>query len=405
MASGYDLSSRVPFRLMKGRLGVYDKRPFDPAGSTAEQLEQQNRVEELMKVIKNMNIDLDTVTIQKIENLLSQDKIDEAGIVLTQLDPKITGIWEQATRFRQAGGNRQQERMIKDKRRSLDHAVWNSYQAAEVVRVDAENRKPVRALINPNKLKQDYDDKIISVGFEYNFKCGDVFEWLGTKTHWLVYLQDLTELAYFRGDIRKCSYQIAWEDEDGIHTTYAAVRGPVETKINFIQKHGISVDTPNHSLSILMPKNEYTMNYFKRYSKFYLQGDDTCWRVEASDWISTPGILEVIAVEYYANETEDDVDAGIVGGLIEPIKDPNEGTVDEMDIIGETFIKVKKLYDYEFNGTKADEWYVDKKYPVELIPDPTDPRRVSVRWISSYSGQFELLYGDYSKTIVVESLF
>ena len=405
MASGYDLSSRVPFRLMKGRLGVYDKRPFDPAGSTAEQLEQQNRVEELMKVIKNMNIDLDTVTIQKIENLLSQDKIDEAGIVLTQLDPKITGIWEQATRFRQAGGNRQQERMIKDKRRSLDHAVWNSYQAAEVVRVDAENRKPVRALINPNKLKQDYDDKIISVGFEYNFKCGDVFEWLGTKTHWLVYLQDLTELAYFRGDIRKCSYQIAWEDEDGIHTTYAAVRGPVETKINFIQKHGISVDTPNHSLSILMPKNEYTMNYFKRYSKFYLQGDDTCWRVEASDWISTPGILEVIAVEYYANETEDDVDAGIVGGLIEPIKDPNEGTVDEMDIIGETFIKVKKLYDYEFNGTKADEWYVDKKYPVELIPDPTDPRRVSVRWVSSYSGQFELLYGDYSKTIVVESLF
>lgn len=405
MASGYDLSSRVPFRLMKGRLGVYDKRPFDPAGSTAEQLEQQNRVEELMKVIKNMNIDLDTVTIQKIENLLSQDKIDEAGIVLTQLDPKITGIWEQATRFRQAGGNRQQERMIKDKRRSLDHAVWNSYQAAEVVRVDAENRKPVRALINPNKLKQDYDDKIISVGFEYNFKCGDVFEWLGTKTHWLVYLQDLTELAYFRGDIRKCSYQIAWEDEDGIHTTYAAVRGPVETKINFIQKHGISVDTPNHSLSILMPKNEYTMNYFKRYSKFYLQGDDTCWRVEASDWISTPGILEVVAVEYYANETEDDVDAGIVGGLIEPIKDPNEGTVDEMDIIGETFIKVKKLYDYEFNGTKADEWYVDKKYPVELIPDPTDPRRVSVRWVSSYSGQFELLYGDYSKTIVVESLF
>jgi len=29
MASGYDLSSRVPFRLMQGRLGVYDKRPFD----------------------------------------------------------------------------------------------------------------------------------------------------------------------------------------------------------------------------------------------------------------------------------------------------------------------------------------------------------------------------------------
>jgi hypothetical protein len=43
--------------------------------------------------------------------------------------------------------------MIKDKRRSLDRAVWNSYQGAEVVSVNAENKKPVRALINPNRLK------------------------------------------------------------------------------------------------------------------------------------------------------------------------------------------------------------------------------------------------------------
>ena len=159
--------------------------------------------------------------------------------------------------------------MIKDKRRSLDHAVWNSYQAAEVVKTDAKDRKPVRALINPNKLKQDYDDKIISIGYEYNFEVGTVFEWLGTNTYWLIYLQDLTELAYFRGDIRKCSYQIAWEDEDGLHSTYAAIRGPVETRINFIQKHGISIDTPNHSLNILMPKTEDTVNYFKRYNKGY----------------------------------------------------------------------------------------------------------------------------------------
>ncbi len=403
MASGYDLSSRVPFRLMKGRLGVYDKRPFDPAGSSAAQLEQQNRIEELMKVIKNMNIDLDMTTIQKIEDLLAQDKIHEAGIVLTQLDPKITGIWEQATRFHQAGGNRQQERMIKDKRRSLEHALWNSYQAAEVIKTDAELKRPVRALINPNKLKQDYDDKIISVGFEYGFAPGTVFEWLGTDTYWIVYLQDLTELAYFRGDIRKCSYTIAWEDEDGLHSTYAAVRGPVETKINFIQKHGISVDTPNHSLSILMPKNEYTLNYFKRYSKFYLQGDDTCWRVEATDWISTPGILEVTAVEYYANETEDNTEAGIVGGLIEPIQDPN--TKEARVIIGETFIKPKKTYDFAFDGTLAAEWYVEGKYPVILIPDENDPRNVQLQWNSSYSGQFVLHYGNYSKTVIVESLF
>ena len=334
---------------MKGRLGVYDKKPFET---------------------------------------------DECP---------VEGIKEQAVRLRQAGGNRQQERMIKDKRRSLDYAVWNSYQAAEIVKVDAADRKPVRALINPNKLKQDYDDKIVSVGFEADIECGDVFEWLGTNTYWIVYLQDLTELAYFRGDIRKCSYEINWEDENGVHSTYAAVRGPVETKINFIQKHGISIDSPNYSLSLLLPKNEDTLNYFKRYTKFYLQGNDTCWRVEATDWISTPGILEVIALEYYANENEDDISNGIVGGKIEPIQDPNKGDI--VDIIGDTFIKVKKNYVYSFIGADEAQWWVDKKYPVILTIDPNNSKSIVVKWDQSYSGQFDLCYGDHKKTIVVESLF
>jgi len=48
----------------------------------------------------------------------------------------------------------------------------------------------------------------------------------------------LDEIAYFRGEIRRCDYTITWLDEDGNEkTTYAAIRGPVETKINFIQKH------------------------------------------------------------------------------------------------------------------------------------------------------------------------
>ena len=334
---------------MKGRLGVYDKREFDPEKSS------------------------------------------------------LDGITHQATRMGQAGGNLQQERMIKDKRRSLDHAVWHSYQGASVLKTDAENRTPVRALINPNKLKMDYDDKIISVGYEYNFAPGTIFEWIGTGTYWIVQLQDLTELAYFRGDIRRCRYEIAWEDENGKHKTYAAVRGPVETKINFIQKHQISVDNPNLSLNLLLPLNEDTRNYFKRYSKFYLKNDNTCWRVEAMDWISTPGILEVAAVEYYANEFEDDLEEGIVGGLIEEVEDPNEGN---NTIIGETFIKVRTPAPFRYKGSQSAFWSVDKKYPVNLSVDKNDPRNVIVTWDSSFSGQFELCYGDFaSKTIVVESLF
>ena len=124
-------------------------------------------------------------------------------------------------------------------------------------------------------------------------------------------------------------------------------------------------------------------NFPKVYSKFYLQGDDTCWRVEATDWISMPGVLEVTAVEYFANEDEDDIEAGIVGGLIEEVIDPNG---DNERIVGETFIKPKKVYTYEFEGVLQSEWTVEKDCPVELIKDPDHTRRISVRWEPGYSG-------------------
>jgi len=110
------------------------------------------------------------------------------------------------------------------------------------------------------------------------------------------------------------------------------VRGPVETKINYIQKNGISIDRPNYSLHILLPANEDNLKYFSRYSKFYLLEDNqkVCWRVEATDWISTPGILEINAVEYYVNEFEDDVENGIAGGLIVKEENPNNPEVENL---------------------------------------------------------------------------
>ena len=320
------------------------------------------------------------------------------------LDTDIQGVNNQFVRLNHQGGNLQQNRMIKDKRRSLDRALVYSYQGADVRKINSTSDDYVRALINPNKLKQDYDDKIISVGYEHHFECGDIFEWKGTETYWLIYLQDLTELAYFRGDIRKCSHQINWEDENGKHSTYAAIRGPVETKINYIQKHGISVDTPNYSLNILLPKTADTLSYFQRYNKFYLADDElkVCWRIEAIDWLSMPGILEINAVEYYANEFEDNLENGTVGTLkTEPIN-PNNSFIEDT-ITGETFIKPKKEYEYEYIGNLVGKWSVKENYPIKLIQDG---KKVKLRWLNTYSGQFDLIYADcFKKTIVVQSLF
>lgn len=329
------------------------------------------------------------------------------------MTPKaIEGINDMADFLQNHGGYHQQERMIRDKRKSLDRALVYSYQAGLVRKQGNEDDTPIRALINPNKLKADYDEKIISVGWEHDFHSGDVFEWVNTNSYWLIYLQDLTELAYFRGEVRRCSYQIEWVDENGDKKkTYAAVRGPVETKINSIQKHQIRVDEPNYTLNMYIPKNDDNLAKFVRYSKFYLPGITTCWKVTVADSISTPGIIELTAIEDYANTFEDDVANGIVEGLkVEPL-DPNPS---DIAIIGETFIKVKKEYVFYFNGNKAGQWYVtDKKLPVKLEPFINEDgfRAVRIKWDSSYSGQFDLYYGnqskdiDLKKTIIVESLF
>lgn len=340
----------------------------------------------------------------------------------------VEGANDIAERLIARGGFPQQDRMIRDKRKSLDRATLYSYQAALIRKCLPEDyevmegmdpRLPVRALINPDKNKFDYDNKIVSVGFEHDFQPGDVFEWCNTNTYWLITLQDYDELAYFRGEIRRCDYQIEWLDGEDKKKTFASIRGPVETKINYIQKHGISVDTPNHSLHIYMPRNEDTMHYFRRYSKFYLgeadnPDDRICWRVEATDSISTKGILEITAVEYYANETEDDVDNGLVGAFITQLVDPNENT-DNAGIIGDTFIKPKKEYEYYVKTKQQGKWYLGKiKVPVttETYETKDGYPAIKIKWNTSYSGQFDLWYGnedgpilDCKKTIVVESLF
>lgn len=293
-------------------------------------------------------------------------------------------------------GSFQQDRMIMDKLNSLRRALWHSYQGADIYKLD--QTEPIRALINPNKLTQNYDDKILSVESQYKFKCGDVFQWKRTQTYWLIYLQDKTELAYFKGDIRRCKHKIGWRDENGqIHSVFAAVRGPVESKINFIQKGGNSVDEPNHSLSILIPLTEETQKYFVRYGKFYLQTLDsvdksTCWRVEATDHISLDGVLEITAVEHYINESTDDLENGIVNGLIElPL---------ETSIIGDSFISPKMQYEYIGN---SQNWNIESDYEIETQITPDG--HLLLLWPHNYSGEFIIKNGEDSKTITVNSLF
>ena len=314
------------------------------------------------------------------------------------------------------GGIEQENRMIKDKWRTLLRVLKYSYQACDIALAQAqqeildEGLEPeypiVRALINPDKNKQDYDDKILSVDYIHQFKPGDVFEWKNTGTHWIIYLQQLTEDAYFRGEIRRCRYKIKFKDEDGnICYTYAAIRGPVETQIDSIQKNQERIDKPNLSLNILMPRNEVTVKAFDRYKEFILDG--RCWKVKAVDPISMAidrqGVLEINAQEDYINEVTDDEINEIKDGLIVESNEPTPNS----EISGETFIKpaIPEIYSVDIDGGT---WCIrENNVPVDI--EPIDNKSVQVTWKKMTSGQFTLVWNNgsdtYEKVIVVESLF
>ena len=320
-------------------------------------------------------------------------------------------------RFEWQGGIHQEDRMIRDKQRTLHRALLYSYQAASIemvqknsevleldpsgIDVDMGIFGEVRALINPDKVKQDYDDKIVSIDYEHGYEPGDIFEWKKTGTRWIIYTQEITEDAYFRGEIRRCRYKIRFKDQNGNWcATYAAIRGPIETQINSIQKNQERIDAPNLSLNILMPQNEKTLHAFDRYSEFIFAGK--CWRVEASDSISMKNIIEVNAEENYWNDTTDDLEKEMKDGLVFEPADPTP----DSKIIGETFIKPKIAATYSVDIADG-EWKILENVPACLRV--TGNQTATVTWNKTTSGQFTLQWVKDNdvreKIVVVESLY
>lgn len=303
-----------------------------------------------------------------------------------------------------ANNDRQRNQMVKDKQKSFQKALLYSYQAAWVKKDSDKDEGWVRALINPDKVKFDYDEKIISIDYAYEYGPGTTFQWpRGSQQHWIILKQEETEIAYFRGNIRRCQLiETADPDnKDKKHQVWAAIRGPVETKINTIQKAGIVADVPNHSLDIYMPLTDDNKRIFSRYKRFEFAGQ--IWKVNATDWISTPNILEVVAVEDYECHGDET--------LIDVV-DPNmEMEPDEYQIIGNVF--TKPLIEEHFTAQSGVQstWSItlpaEKNKEVDDVLEwkILDDGSIQVTWTAMISGSYILHYGMLEKTIIVESLF
>lgn len=75
----------------------------------------------------------------------------------------MSGLENMATRLSFNGGNAQIKRMNNDKLKALKKALLYSYQSATAKLADG---REFRCLINPDHLKNTYDDKILSIPFE-----------------------------------------------------------------------------------------------------------------------------------------------------------------------------------------------------------------------------------------------
>lgn len=225
-------------------------------------------------------------------------------------------------RLQYQGGN-QEQRFIKDKLIGLKRALLYSYQAATAVLADG---RQFRCLINPNRNKPAYDNKILSIPYkdiclnsprvgktsqgqeEIGIKPGDVFIWKETDTHWLVYLEYIEEDAYFRSEIRRCDQQVKIGDD----SYWVYIRGPVETSIEWTQKAGIEWNTLNYSLVMYITSDQLTNSYFERFKTIKVFNpkfnEEKTWQVVGVDPYYGDGILQVFLDEFFENSIVDKVE-------------------------------------------------------------------------------------------------
>ena len=327
----------------------------------------------------------------------------------------MSGLEDLKIRLQYNGGHKQESRMQLDKLRTLKKALIYSYQAATAI---LEDGREFRCLINPDKNKLDYDDKIISIPYkdiclnkeksaektsqgeeEIGMKVGDVFTWKETNTDWLVYLERLEEDAYFRAEIRKCNNEI--EINDKKYKVYT--HGPDVESILWHTRRGFgSWSDLNYDLTMWVTKNEDTEAFFHRFNKIEIKGNP--WEICAADFDSTPGLIEVQLKETFRNTIADEKKAE--EEALKPI-DPEPGEEEQTlpHIIGDTIVYPYDTKTYTIVNLNGGTWKLSNSKA--KITAQTDSE-VTIVITTSKSGRIDLIYkkdeNDIIYNITIKSL-
>ena len=219
-----------------------------------------------------------------------------------------------------------------------------------------------KALINHDKLKVDYEDKIISIPFkeapedseeqiDTDFHNGTVFKWVhGNKeewtpdTYWIVYMQYSEETAYFRAEIRKADeqIQIIIIDDEGNENTVSYrgwMTGPNETTALWNTKRGVVWNDMNYTKLLYITKDEDTLAYFQRFDRIIINGKP--WEVQAYN-------------ENYSTSKTGDFSSGIIRVALKETYTSADQFVKELKEAEAAQVQAEVAYDAEHTQPRID---------------------------------------------------
>lgn len=203
------------------------------------------------------------------------------------------------------GGSSSIDKLDYRNKQLFNRALQESFNAEEVVL----NNKDWRALILEDKLTLELDQKWIGMPLESNLKPGDVIHVKRNDVRWIMVQTDLSERSFCRCVGKRCVTEITWRDEDdNVHSSWAALRGPTETSIKTEARKHILFDQGNEKVALWLPDTSETKS-LRRYKHIMVKGET--WEIASVDYLTTPGILELNLVEAQDNRDLDNTSLGI----------------------------------------------------------------------------------------------
>ena len=342
-------------------------------------------------------------------------------------------------------------RLREDKLRSLKRALYNSYQSAVIVFDKDDRQYHFRCLINHDKLKVDYEDKILSIPFKevpvelereiiptsekivdtgtpglfldelgnpvldsegqvitrYRVKPGDTFKWISGNegympdSYWIIFLQYSEETAYFRGQIRKADDQIEVipVEQDGSTGDpilyHGWTTGPNEEESIWNVKKGVVWNDLYYSKILYITKDEVTQRFFRRFDRVIVNGQ--VWEIQGyndnygtSSKNSEGGMIRVALKETYTSTNQ----------IIEQMEEQYEEAKTAMSIVGPTTVQTYDVVTY-YVPDGQEEWKIEKTAPVHIIEKTIDKLKLEIGQVKQQVS-FNIQYGNQVLEILIK---